>query len=70
LFAAALVQAETVEVTAGDSVPRDALGAFREALTEVHLSSPSPVPGESTPHDFLSDAKIVGAVADIGGGPQ
>jgi hypothetical protein len=57
LIGLSAARAGTVEVTANDSVPGDVLAAFRKALTGVYLSSPSAVPGESTPHDFLSDVR-------------
>lgn len=50
-------RAGPVEISARGSVPADALAAFRQALTDVYLSSPSTVPGESSPHDFLSDVR-------------
>jgi hypothetical protein len=52
-------RARTVEITAQGPIPGDALAAFREALTSVYLSSPSAVPGQSAPQDFLSDVREV-----------
>lgn len=55
-------RAGPVEISSrGGPVPPDALTAFRKALTAVYLCSPSTVPGESSPHDFLSDVREAAA---------
>lgn len=54
-------RASAVEIIAQGSVPANVLAAFREALTSVYLSSPSTVPGQSAPQDFLSDVREVAA---------
>jgi hypothetical protein len=52
-------RARTVEIMPQGAIPGDVLASFREALTSVYLSSPSTVPGQSAPQDFLSDVREV-----------
>ena len=47
----------TVEITADETVTAEVLSEFAKELAAVQLSSPSKVPGESSPQNFLSDVR-------------
>ncbi len=58
LQAARVGSVEIVHPKSQSVIPTDEIVAdLRQALKEVYLSSPSVVPGESTPQDFLTDVR-------------
>src|SRR5215475_5688959 len=62
------IEISVVSAHSGDGAMTDLIATgLREALTEVHLSGPSVVPGESAPQDFLTDVRAVVAGAGTSG---